>query len=98
MSSPAQKELDVCYLCEQPIKPNDAVNLHHIIPESDGGTDILPVHYDCHVDHHSTEGDFERWGRKGGFVTASRKWWIFNLKIGKEKANPRKREVISCFR
>jgi hypothetical protein len=54
--------------------------LHHPKPKSEGGVEVVEVHQSCHVQHHSSQGHFKEWGRKGGIKTASMMLWIFNLK------------------
>lgn len=43
----------MCYLCGQPILPNQRYNLDHVRPVSKGGMDcfenLRPVHYDCNA-------------------------------------------------
>jgi hypothetical protein len=77
-----------CYICTEPIRAGDVVNLHHVIYRSQGGTHIEPTHQACHVRLHSTRNDFREWGRKGGLETARRGWWIFNLKRGTNPPDP----------
>jgi hypothetical protein len=69
-----------CSLCFQPIAQGDEVNLHHPVYRSEGGTDVEPAHKACHVELHSTRGDFQRWGGIGGKLTAATKRWAFNLR------------------
>ena len=69
-----------CVLCQQPIKQGERVNDHHPIYKSEGGIETVEVHQKCHVAFHSSNGDFRKWGRKGGQKTASMGLWIFNLK------------------
>ena len=68
-----------CYFCQQPVKPGD-VNLHHPLYKSKGGTHTEPAHKDCHVTHHSDQGDYRTWGREGGKLSALTRRWSFNLK------------------
>ena len=70
----------ICGLCFQPIKNGERVNDHHPIYKSEGGIETVEVHQKCHVQFHSSKGDFREWGRKGGIKTASLGLWIFNLK------------------
>lgn len=69
----------VCTFCQHETKH---IEFHHWpIPESEGGTEIVPVCHKCHIADHSAKGDFERWGRKGGQKTASNPAnWMRNLK------------------
>lgn len=65
-----------CVECGKP-----AVDWHHIIPKSEGGTEVEPRCKKCHVHHHSANGDFARWGRMGGQKTAQDpRHWMRNLK------------------
>lgn len=67
-----------CALCQRPIRKGAKVNQHHPVLKSEGGIEIIEVHEQCHVAHHSVMNHFCEWGRKGGLVTAARGWWIFN--------------------
>jgi hypothetical protein len=69
-----------CALCSQPIAMGDALNMHHPIYRSNGGTDTQPTHKACHVALHSLRNDFAEWGRIGGKISAASKRWAFNLK------------------
>ncbi|HZS05007.1 MAG TPA: HNH endonuclease [Blastocatellia bacterium] len=79
-----------CHFCQQPVTRRD-LNIHHLKPKSEGGTATAPAHKACHVRHHSENGDFRRWGRKCGLVTASYWVWIFNLKFGAGQPDPHRR-------
>lgn len=68
-----------CYLCNQAIRPGEEVNQHHPIYKSNGGIDTEPTHQECHVNYHSTNGDFTKWGKEGGKLSALSKRWAFNL-------------------
>ncbi len=68
-----------CFLCNQPIDPQAAINWHHPEYKSNGGTETEPTHQHCHVRFHSTNGDFKRWGHEGGLIAAQSKRWAFNL-------------------
>jgi RNA-directed DNA polymerase len=41
-----------CYVCKELLLPDEQVDLHHLIPKSEGGTyslkNIVPVHKTCH--------------------------------------------------
>lgn len=53
---------------------------HHTTPRCEGGVLVVPICRRCHVAHHSLAGDFARWGRLGGQVTAADpKHWKANL-------------------
>jgi hypothetical protein len=69
-----------CYFCHTEIKPTDAVNHHHTVYKSLGGTRTAAAHQSCHVAHHSNSGDFKAWGKVGGQISALSKQWAFNLK------------------
>jgi hypothetical protein len=77
-----------CAICEKHVAKGEATNEHHPIYQSNGGTEAVTVHKRCHVLLHSNRGDFREWGRKGGLVTASKGYWIFNLKDGKRPPDP----------
>ncbi len=73
-----------CALWGDAIRGDDVVNLHHPLPRSGGGTFTQPTHRDCHVSHHSTNGDFASWGREGGLQSALTRRWAFNLRNVKD--------------
>ena len=75
-----------CYFCNQPIDATaDTINWHHFDKlRSEGGTDTAPTHKRCHVEHHSTSGQFREWGRIGGRISALDKHWAFTLKNVKD--------------
>jgi hypothetical protein len=59
---------------------NLADHRHHVIPRCQGGTLVVPICALCHRRHHSENGDFARWGRLGGKVTAlNPEHWKANL-------------------
>jgi hypothetical protein len=68
-----------CYLCNLPIETHHQINWHHPEYKSNGGTDTEPTHHLCHVEYHSSQGDFRRWGRQGGLIASQSKRWAFNL-------------------
>lgn len=74
-----------CYFCQRPVK---RAVFHHPVYKSDGGTETWPAHYICHVRHHKREGDFKRWGSKGGKASAIKLYWIYNLRFGNGPAQP----------
>jgi 5-methylcytosine-specific restriction endonuclease McrA len=41
-----------CFVCKELLLPNEQIDLHHLIPKSEGGTfshrNIVPVHKTCH--------------------------------------------------
>ena len=77
-----------CGFCFQPIE--ESLNIHHVKPRSEGGSDhesnLIPAHVECHKLHHSTPkgadglSDFQRWGKRGGELSALTKRWSHNLK------------------
>jgi hypothetical protein len=69
-----------CYFCSKPIEPDQSINLHHPIYKSDGGTQVEPAHERCHVEYHSSQGDFRNWGKLSSLTRA----WAFNLKNVKD--------------
>lgn len=66
----------ICYFCKTEIKQDHPINLHHPTYKSDGGTHVEPAHETCHVEYHSKQGDFQRWGKQ----SAVTRRWAFNLK------------------
>ena len=66
----------ICYFCNQEIKPDQPINLHHPQYKSNGGTQVEPAHERCHVEYHSRQGDYRTWGQR----SAETRRWAFNLK------------------
>lgn len=70
--------------CYNPRCRRMARHEHHIVPRCMGGSDdgfnLEKLCEVCHRAHHSERGDFARWGKMGGTVTASRGTSIPNLK------------------
>jgi hypothetical protein len=75
-ASAEDNELLICYFCNQPIKPDESINLHHLVYKSQGGTATTPAHERCHVEFHGRQGDFIAWGKLSALTRA----WAFNLK------------------
>lgn len=75
-------ELDplVCYFCKLEITQDQSINLHHPTYKSNGGTQVEPAHETCHVEYHSRQGDFKRWGKQ----SSETRRWAFNLKNVKD--------------
>jgi hypothetical protein len=69
-----------CFFCSLPILTGQTVNHHHVTYKSRGGTETAPAHQHCHVNQHSTSGDFREFGRIGGKVTATTRVWALNLR------------------
>src|SRR5689334_13305519 len=70
-----------CYLCQQQIEPHAEVNWHHYETlKSEGGQKVAPTHQQCHVEYHSSKGQFKKWGSQGGQQAALTRRWAFNLK------------------
>jgi hypothetical protein len=80
LTQPSNATKRFCALCKCQINDGERINWHHPKPKSEGGVETVEVHQFCHVKHHSSQGDFKNWGRKGGIKTASMMLWIFNLK------------------
>jgi hypothetical protein len=86
MSTQPNRPIDVlhCGFCFRPIE--DGLNIHHIKPRSEGGSDddgnLIPAHIECHKLHHSAPNggdglsDFQRWGK----LSALDCHWAFFLK------------------
>ena len=69
-----------CYFCDQLIEPKAAINWHHYETlKSEGGKLVAPTHQQCHVDYHSSNGQFKQWGSIGGKQSALTLRWSFNL-------------------
>jgi len=69
-----------CALCTQPIAPDGALDRHHPVYRSNGGTETEPMHKACHIALHSSRNDFRTWGRRGGQVSALSRQWAYNLR------------------
>lgn len=58
-----------CAYCDR-----KAEHVHHVIPQSEGGSDsaenLIPVCFYHHHEAHASKGDWRRWGRRGGIVTS----------------------------
>jgi thymidylate synthase (FAD) len=67
-----------CGLCGE--KLSGSVHLHHIIPVSENislarvYTNLMPVHSDCHMKHHSLNGDCKKWKEKSSGNTLTVSW------------------------
>lgn len=62
------------------------IDYHHTVPRSEGGTETIALCHACHVKHHSSKGDFKRWGKRGGQKTAQNPLnWLKNLKQFRDK-------------
>ena len=70
----------ICYFCKSEITQDQSVNLHHPTYKSNGGTHVEPAHETCHVQFHSRQGDFKRWGKQ----SSETRRWAFNLKNVKD--------------
>ena len=69
-----------CYLCNHPIDAQSPVNWHHYETlKSESGEKVAPTHQRCHVEYHSSNGQFKLWGRQGGQKAALTLRWSFNL-------------------
>jgi hypothetical protein len=71
-----QNEPLICFFCKTEVTQDQPLNLHHPIYKSNGGTHVEPAHEKCHVEYHSRQGDFRKWGR----LSAATRRWAFNLK------------------
>lgn len=69
-----------CELCKAAIRAGQKTNNHHPKHRSEGGTETVLVHAECHVRHHSSRGDYALWGRAGGQIMAETGLWAFNLR------------------
>jgi hypothetical protein len=58
----------------------DPLRIEVIVIPDHSGTAVEPEHKDCHVTHHSNQGDFKYWGRIGGQITALTRRWAFILR------------------
>ena len=75
-ASATDQEPLICYFCNLVIRQDQAINLHHPIYRSNGGTRVEPAHERCHVEYHSKQGDYRTWGKR----SAETRRWAFNLK------------------
>lgn len=71
-----------CHFCQHQVRQRELV-YHHTTPRSENGAETVAAHKRCHAKHHSLNGDFQRWGRQGGLVTASR-----GMNQGRASARP----------
>ena len=76
----SENEPLICYFCNLEITQDQSINLHHPTYKSNGGTHVEPAHERCHVEYHSRQGDFQRWGKQ----SAATRRWAFNLKNVKD--------------
>lgn len=74
-----------CGFCFQPILNSDSLNIHHVQPRSEGGSNhksnLTPSHVQCHRDWHQTPkadglSDFQKWGK----LSALDCHWAFYLR------------------
>ncbi|MGO4331692.1 HNH endonuclease [Cupriavidus sp. 2TAF22] len=51
-----------CPLCGRPLAPGPSIDLHHLVPRSQGGRDAVAMHRVCHQKIHSvfTEAELAR--------------------------------------
>jgi hypothetical protein len=73
-----------CAICALPINQGDVMNQHHVVYQSQGGTETQPTHKACHVALHSSRNDFKVWGRRGGQISALSRQWAHNLRNVRE--------------
>lgn len=76
----SKNQTPTCAYCDR-----KAVHAHHIVPQSEGGSDdldnLVPVCFYHHHEAHALPGDWVRWGRKGGDVTSRDPYnWVRNLR------------------
>jgi len=83
----------LCIFCSRPV---ERLHLHHLVPKSEGGTVTAPACDTCHRRHHSTNGDFQRWGQIGGRISAAMGCWAWNLKLGQSAPDPMRRGLPIC--
>jgi len=70
--------------CQHPGCQSLADVAHHLLRRSSGGTDdaenLLPLCFYHHHRAHADDGDWQRWGRRGGLATARQPSnWMHNL-------------------
>ena len=75
-SASSENEPLVCYFCIKPIEQDQPINLHHPHYKSEGGTQVVPAHEQCHVEYHSRKGDYREFGKRSAETIA----WAFKLK------------------
>ena len=87
--------------CSNPGCRRVARHIHHMTPQCEGGSDeqcnLTALCQKCHVAHHSAQGDFAKWGKVGGIITAQKMVSIPNLKQFQGEAG-RARWAIYCQR
>lgn len=67
-----------------------SIQMHHYpIPKSEGGKDVIPMCAKCHKRYHSVNGEFAKWGQKGGKTTVEKhpEIWKNNLKQFRKTAS-----------
>jgi hypothetical protein len=78
-----------------------ARHTHHNVPRCEGGSgdsfNLVYMCQKCHVAHHSAQGDFSRWGKRGGMQTAATLKSVPNLKQFQGEAG-RARWIAYCER
>lgn len=72
---------------------------HHETPRSEGGADtadnLRPLCFKCHRITHATKGDWQRWGQRGGKVTASNPYnYMRNLRQYRSWSNDKLSEYV----
>lgn len=70
----------ICFFCNLEIRQGQPINLHHPVYRSNGGTHVEPAHETCHVEYHSSQGDYRGWGKR----SAQTRRWAWNLKNVKD--------------
>lgn len=48
-----ENSLGPCAICGRPLIQGKSVNLHHLIPKTFKGTEVIPLHTICHSKIHS---------------------------------------------
>jgi hypothetical protein len=68
-----------CAFCDKPLVHYH--EHHYPVAKCEGGTQTIRICPKCHIEYHSGNGDFKKWGSKGGQKTAANpENWKRNLK------------------
>lgn len=56
---PGERRPALCPLCDRPLVPGPSVDLHHLVPKSQGGRDTVAMHRICHRKIHAVLNEKE---------------------------------------
>lgn len=96
ISSDRRKNPDLrCAFCGK-----KAEHIHHRIPTCEGGTDTpdnrIAVCFYHHKQAHASQGDWQRWGKKGGQRTSENPFnWLRNLRQFKAWSDEKLQDYVA---